>query len=164
MKIEDRKGELVITDFAEQEVYQIASKIEKDGIWFYQKVMEKVKNEYAREILKVLIDEEKKHLKLFEEFLSIAREHGSDDNEDNDLLDSMDYGIFQPFQGMPNIGELIVNTDKALKLAVIAEEKSIKFYSACLGKISSKKTIMGLTAVIEEEKKHKALFEKMRLK
>ncbi len=42
MKIEEREGKLVIVDFNELEAYKVASKIEKDGIRFYDNLIQKI--------------------------------------------------------------------------------------------------------------------------
>ncbi len=44
MKIADQAGKLVITDFNEEEAYKIACNIEREGIRFYKKLMDKQTN------------------------------------------------------------------------------------------------------------------------
>ena len=48
MRIEEREGEIVISSFNELEAYKIATKIEKDGIDFYAKLINSAKNETVK--------------------------------------------------------------------------------------------------------------------
>ena len=73
----------------------------------------------------------------------------------------MDYGIFEPYQSIRDLGDKLDEVKKALKLGVIVEEKSIKFYQACRDNVSSPETKKELQGIIEEEERHKALFEEM---
>jgi rubrerythrin len=95
-EIQDREDKLVIVDFDEFEAYRIACKIEKDGLWFYEKLASRTKNTEVGQTLKFLLGEEIKHLQFFEDSLSRLRRDKEDTAEDNDLLTSMDFDIFQP--------------------------------------------------------------------
>ncbi len=159
MKIEEREGNFTIVDFNELEVYKIASKIEKDGLLFYEKLYNEVEDKEVKKRLKFLLCEEEEHLKFFEGCLNNAREKMEDGFENDDLLNYMDYGIFQPYQSIENMGEKINDVKKALRLGIIVEEKSIKFYQACQENISSVETREELQNIIEEEKRHKDLLQ-----
>jgi len=159
MKISEKKGTLTIVDFNELDACKIASKIERDGITFYQNLIEKVADTGARERLCFLLGEEKKHLAFFEEWLNQAAQTREDNFEEDDLLSYMDYGIFQPYQRMGEMKDLIDDVAKALDLGVIIEDRTVKFYEACKEKVSSKKTKKQLGDIIAEEEKHKALLE-----
>lgn len=160
MKIEEINNKFVVTDFDEIDAYKIARKIEADGIWFYARLLNRVFNPKAKEILKFLEGEERKHLAFFEKQLLKKIEAREDSSEDDDLLGSMDFGIFWPYQEINELEKVIdQNTDKALCLGQVIEEKSIQFYQLCQGKITSDKVKEELTQIIEEEKKHKQLLE-----
>ena len=73
--------------------FKIIVKIEKDGMAFYQDLMGMTNNEKTREALQILIQEEEKHLKFFEDTLFDLRENEWFEKED-DILDEMEYGIF----------------------------------------------------------------------
>ncbi|MCX5657782.1 MAG: hypothetical protein NTZ48_06120 [Candidatus Omnitrophica bacterium] len=96
MKIADKKGKLVISDFNEFDAYRMASKVENDGIDFYRKFLGSVSSKDIAEAIGFLVQEEKNHLKFFQECLDALRQGKEDPSEDNDLLESMDYGIFLP--------------------------------------------------------------------
>lgn len=161
MKIEEHEGKLRVVDFNELDAYKIACKIEKDGAWFYNKLLGVVDASAAKQVLTFLIEEEKKHLKFFEQCLSGARQSREDRFEEDDLLSSMNFGIFEPYQSIEELENMFPDSGKALKLGIIVEEKSIKFYEACQGQVSSEETRREIANIIEEEKKHKALLESL---
>jgi len=161
MKIQERGDKFVIVDFNELEAYKIATKIEKDGIRFYENLCEGIKDEDVKDKMKLLLQEERKHLNLFEDRLYDVRQRVEDSFEEDDLLSYMEYGIFQPYQSIENMGEKIDDVKKTLRLGIIVEEKSIKFYQVCNDNVFSSETKKELQGIIEEEKRHKTLFENM---
>lgn len=161
MKIEEKNGQLVIVDFNEAEAYKVACKIERDGINFYKNLIEKENNLEVKKELEFLLLDEKKHLKVFEDKLIELEEKIDDKFEGDDLLSYMEYGVFEPLKNIKNLEDVINNTQKALRLAIVAEEHSIKFYEACKDKVTSLETKEALSAIIEEEEKHKDVFNNM---
>jgi len=159
MKIEEKEGKLIVTDFNEIEAYRIASKIEKDGIGFYEKLSSAAKNKELKNALRFLLQEEKKHLKFFEDCLTKLRQEKEDVWEDDDLLTSLDYGIFQPYQSIEQLENILRDAGKALRLGLIIEEKSIKFYEICREKISGLQAKKEISYIIDEENRHKQLLE-----
>lgn len=159
MKIKEENGRLVITDFDEIEAYRIACAIEKDGIKFYQKMLGCVHSFEAQHTLEVLIGEEKKHLKFFEECLYRLRETKEDLSEENDLLSSMDFGIFQPYESIDEMCDIVEDLKKAINLGIIIEKKSIDFYEICKKSISSPEVKKELELIIGQEHQHKELLE-----
>jgi rubrerythrin len=114
-----------------------------------------------KEALQFLVGEERRHLKLFEGLLGELRKEAEDAFEEDSLFDSFDYGIFVPYQTMEDLDKVLTSPDKAIRLGVVVEDKSIKFYRSCLKKISAARLKRELTKIIAEETKHKALFEGM---
>ena len=160
MKIEDKEGKLVITDFDEVEAYEIASAIEKEGIRFYTELKNQQKDNNVKEMLEFMVQDEKNHLKFFEAALVDLEAKLERPDEDNDLVGSMNFGIFQPYESIENLNDVINDNKKALKLGLVSEEKAINFYHECKNKVSSQETKKELDKIISEEQKHKALFEK----
>jgi rubrerythrin len=165
MRIEEKNGELVIVDFNEVDTYRIACKIEEDGIHFYKKLLKRLKSDKVCETLKFLLKEEAEHLKLLEESLFDAEEKREDEYEygEDDLLTSIDYGIFRPYENINEFEKILDDPKKALKLGVVIEEKSIKFYELCRSEVSDPKAKENLSEIIGEEKMHKKILEEMML-
>ncbi|MBP7087877.1 MAG: ferritin family protein [Candidatus Omnitrophica bacterium] len=161
MKIEEKAGKFIISSFNALDAYKIASRVEKDGITFYQKLLNKVKDSKTKEVLKLLLKEEDKHLKFFKDCLYEIKETSKDDFEEDDLLGSMDFGIFWPYQNIKDLESKLSDNRKAFKLGIAIEDKSINFYQACRDNIATEEIRLELDNIIEEEKKHKALLESL---
>ena len=161
MKIEEKNGEFIITDFNEAEAYKIASKIEQDGIDFYTKVLDEATDTVVKEKISYLLNEEKKHLKFFQERLFEVSEDKADGFEEDNLLGYMEYEVFKPFLDAKDLPENIKDARKALNLGIIAENSSIDFYLSLQAQVTSPETKNKLFAIIEEEKSHKELFEQL---
>jgi len=65
MRVEEKGGKLIVSDFNEFDAYRIASNIEEDGIQFYQMVVAAAMKPEAKKILEFLREEEEKHLDFF---------------------------------------------------------------------------------------------------
>lgn len=157
MKIEEKGDQLVVVDFNEAEAYRIACKIEKDGIEFYGKLAQAIVDKDTKRKIEFLLREEKKHLNFFEECLQEKEKRTVADPGEESLLDYMDYAIFQPYQNIKDLSDKIDDIKQALRLAVIVEDKSIKFYQACKEKVSAAEAKQELQNIIEEERRHKQL-------
>jgi rubrerythrin len=163
MRIEEKNGEMTIVDFNEADTYKIACKIEEDGIYFYKKLIGKVSSAKVKESLSFLLKEEQKHLNLLEESLFEANEKSGDEFEGDDILNSIDYGVFCPYESIAELEKILDEPKKALKLGVIIEEKSIKFYEACRDKVADNNVRDKISEIIGEEKMHKQILEEMLL-
>lgn len=161
MRIEEKNGNLVITDFNELEAYKIACKIEADGIHFYKRLLDAITEDKSRNSLGFLLKEEVKHLDYFNKQLFRISEEEGETFEGDDLLSSMNYGIFQPYESMSSLSKILDNPKKALHLGIIIEEKSIGFYEKIRDKVSGDKTKTEVSNIIKEEIKHKKLLEEM---
>ena len=73
----------------------------------------------------------------------------------------MDYGIFQPYQSMNELPDKIEDINRALRLGIVVEEKSVKFYQSCMDNLSASVTKQEVGNIIEEEKRHKILLESL---
>jgi rubrerythrin len=161
MRIEEKNGDLMIVDFDELEAFKIASKIEKDGINFYEKLAEKVEKGRVRDTLNLLAGQERDHLEFFGGELFKLREKRQDRFEEDDLLSSIDYGIFQPYRSIEELEKALDAPRKVLRMGLVIEEKSIRFYELCLRHISSPEAQDGVAGIIEEEREHRRLLEDM---
>ena len=158
MKVEEKAGKLVISDFDEFEAYRIASNIEEDGINFYKMIAERAINPEVRETLEFLLDEEEKHLEFFSDCLDAIRQEKEDVSKEDDSVTSIDFGIFQPYKRLEDMEKIITNIEKALSLGVVIENKSIEFYAACRLHITNEETKEKISNIIEEEMRHKDKF------
>ncbi|MBN1794360.1 MAG: ferritin family protein [Candidatus Omnitrophica bacterium] len=161
MKIEERGDQFIIVDFNEREAYTIACRIEEEGIRFYGKLLEAVADPQAKGVIEHLIREERRHLAFFTECLSVLEEGGDEGFEEDTLLKNIDFGIFQPYEAMGDLGQIVDNLKKALRLGIAVENKSIQLYETCQGRISDPATREELKRIACEEAKHAAALEKI---
>ena len=161
MKISEKNGKLVVTGFDAGEAYRIAERLEQDGILFYGKLAEQVKAPEVKETLEFLAAAETEHLNFFQDCLVRLREAGRDDSEDDDMAQSLDAGIFTSYQDAANLAGILTDIKKALKLGILVEDKSIKFYRLCRENISESRVMAALQNIIEEEQRHKQLLESL---
>ena len=75
------------------------------------------------------------------------------------MFNYLDYGVFKPYQDLNNMADKISDVKSTLRLGIIIEDKSIKFYQACSQKVASGETKIGLQDIIKEEARHKILLE-----
>lgn len=155
MRIEELDGRFEVVDFTEFEGYRIACAIEKDGQRFYEKLLAKITKPELKEVFEYLIREEKEHVKFFENCLDELRKDNEDLTEDDDLLSSIDFGIFHPFKDETELEEIINDIQKVLSIGIVIENKTISFYKACMENISNDNAKNELASIIAEETKHK---------
>lgn len=163
MRIEEKEGSLVIVDFDGLEAYKIAVGIERDGVRFYKGLAARVAKPAARETLELLASQERDHLSFFQKQIQLLRLEREDAFEEDDLLGSLDYGIFRPYQGMEGLEKILSTPEKALRLAVIIEDRSVQFYEACLARVTSGEARRELASIVDEERRHKKLLEETRV-
>lgn len=161
MKLAIENNEIVISDFSAIEAYKIACAIEKDGLSFYKRLREDERNVEVMQSLDFLIDEENRHLAVFEARLAELRNQSEEDFEDDDLFACIDYGIFEPYENIDNLAEYLDDISKALRLGIKSEDKAISFYKACLKDVSSSEAKEELEKIIKEEIKHKKILEEI---
>lgn len=149
MKVRETGSGIQIYDFNAVESYKIAQKIEREGIRFYQMVLEKAADEKLKEALGYLRDAEEEHLKIFNNLLEGAeREAGR--REEDDLLDSVDDGIFTITEHDVSAADC----EQALQLGIIIEKRSLAFYLELEKHTESSEGKAALRKIITEERQH----------
>jgi rubrerythrin len=161
MKIDYNKGRIEITDFDSLEAYKIARKMEKDGIAFYQKLQSGNLSPEVSRAVGFLLQEEKKHLKLFEDKIFEIRKDAEDGFEEEAIADYLDSKVFAPFDSLDNLDKYLTDKNKALKLGISIEKNSISFYQACLANVQGAQTKRELELLIKEENSHLAILENL---
>ncbi|MCM8812644.1 MAG: ferritin family protein [Candidatus Omnitrophica bacterium] len=159
MKIVEKNDTLVITEFSEMEAYQIACTIEKDGLRFYRRLLQDEQSPDAKKTLEFMIAEEQRHLRFFEDRLRAQEQKADLDAAANDILDSLDYGVFAPYQNMAELEKILTDAKKVLRLGIRVEEKTRQFYELCRDQVTSTAVRKELARIIDEEGKHRALLQ-----
>ena len=156
MKVHLREdGGIELYDFSAAEAFKIAIKLEKEGMEFYQLILDNTTDEKIKGGLKFFLEEEKKHLDFFEEALGKAQIEEVDGFEEDDIVQYMNSGIFKRFGKLKtNPQSLLKELAKTLKLGMLLESDSVNFYQEVLKNTEDEKGREALVIIIEEEKKH----------
>ncbi|MFW6134704.1 MAG: ferritin family protein [Elusimicrobiota bacterium] len=141
-----------------REIIANAIQMEKDGINFYKDAAKNVENPLAKKMFKSIIDDEKRHLKIFK---TAAKQQGMQDigEEKAKEFNKKMQTIFS------NIPESVARTldahtqeIEAIKGAIKIEEKGIKYYSEkCMQTQGMAKDLCSF--VVQEEKNHRRFLE-----
>ncbi|MDD5556665.1 MAG: ferritin family protein [bacterium] len=160
MRIEERDGAFVVADFSGTEAFRIACAIERDGARFYDALARAVTDPGVRSTLEFLAGQEREHLAFFGRELERERARAGDPFEEDDLLASLESGVFGPLREMRDPGAAVARPAEALRMALAVEERSILFYGCCRERLG-KEPREALARIIDEERRHKALIEEM---
>jgi len=163
VKIEKVGEKFVITDFDAASAYRIACNVEREGVAFYKKLAGVQTKPEIKDVLDFLLSEEEKHLKFFEKQYVDAVNTVDDYNEDEDIINSMDFEVFKPYSEIKGFNDYLTELNKVFNLGVIVEENSINFYTACLDKIEDIVAKVEIKKIIKEERKHKEMIEQLML-
>jgi rubrerythrin len=156
----DKAGKIMVTDFSLAQSYKIAVRMEKDGIDFYGDLLAGIRNAQAKHEIEFLIDEEKRHLEIFQGLLDRAKEAGVDDFEEDDVVDYLRSKVFDVSQEKDR-AENMEHRHTALEEALDMERRSIVFYEGCLSHAKDAAAKEAFQKILEEEQKHQAKFAQL---
>lgn len=154
MKVDFTGDEIEIFDFDELEAYRIARKMEEDGVYYYSRMREEVLKPEIREVIEMLIKDERKHISLFEKKVEeLAREHNVLD-EGETLADIVDSKVMDILKDPKLVADILCNPQEALKLGISVERRSISFYNEILQNTRDKTGRAAIEGLIGEEREH----------
>jgi len=159
----------MILGFNADEVFRIAIEIEKNGITFYGKAKEIIKDKGVQEIFSQLEKEEKQHLENLEKMRAglpaAAKQETvydpSDDikrttEEETDqyIQDVAHMNVFRNAQNVEKYANEITAVEDALRLAIQFEKDSITFYLILRDLTEEDKGKEFVNGILAEEKLH----------
>jgi rubrerythrin len=149
MRIEEKNGALVITDFDAADALAIALRLEKDGISLYRAWAEKARGG-AKDVLLRLAKEEQAHAAAFAD---LREELGVHDESDDRLAACANFGVFaaaHPFaQQNATVDEVAVKA-----FALSSEQNAISLYRAIAAEMSEPAAKAVIARIIAEEEQH----------
>lgn len=154
MKVDFSKDEIKIFDFDELEAYRIARKLEKDGVYFYTRLMEEISTPEIRDVVEMLISDEKKHLSVFEGKIENLCHEQKVLDEDETLADILDSHVMDIMKDSEQIANILCDPQEAFKLGISTEKRSISFYSGLLQNTSDESGRDAIAQIIREEEEH----------
>ena len=154
MKVDFSGDEIKIFDFDELEAYRIARKMERDGVHYYTRMVEEISQREIREVVEMLISDEKKHLRLFEDKIEgICHELEASD-EDETLADIVDSGSMDILKDSEQVAGVLCDPQEALRLGISTEKRSVAFYNQLIENTQDESGRAALAAIIAEEEEH----------
>jgi rubrerythrin len=154
MKVDFSTDEIKIFDFDELEAFRIARKLERDGVYFYARMRDEVLTPEIRDVIDMLISDERNHLSLFEEKVAdLCREQKVLD-EDETLADIVDSHVMDTLKDSEQVANILCDPQEALRLGISTEKRSISFYSNLLQNTRDESGRDALANIISEEEEH----------
>lgn len=122
----------MVNIFAGSEIVELGIQIEKNGRDFYNALVERSKNQKAKEKFKYLAGEEEKHIAIFQKLLDSVHKYEPPETYPGEYFAYMnalarDYVFTQKDKGR-EIAKNIKGDKEALKLGIGFEKDSILFY------------------------------------
>lgn len=161
MRVDFSGEEISIFDFDELEAYKIGRKLEEDGIYYYSRMKEEVLNPDIRDVIQMLLRDERKHLSMLEgkiEELSIKRDEPDDEET---LLDILNSEVTDILKNSDYVTNILCNPQEALKLGAVMEKHSIDFYTNILKNTQDESGRAAIKELIQEEEKHMEKIQKL---
>jgi rubrerythrin len=147
--------------FNEIEAVRIAQNMEKNGLAFYQHAAAKSANAKVRETFQQLIEDEKSHLKAFEQLeaaLEARRTAGAEFEDDKELGAYIDQllrtQVFCQKCAAADMLQQAKDDCTALAVSLQAERDAILFYQEMLGYVDSKEAKEAFDWILKEERQH----------
>jgi len=146
--------------FTLAEVYDLGIRIEKNGEKFYRDALEQTWSKPIADMLRLLAEEEVKHVDFF-----VKRMDGLKEKRENPFLDEMGSSMLKDILGNQTFSlkdrdvSKIRSVEELVALAIEFEKDTILFYEMVGSFITDEKARGELEEIIEEEERHVRLFE-----
>ena len=146
--------------FSLAEVYDLGIRIEKNGEKFYRDAMKQAWSTPIADTLKMLAEEEVKHVDFF-----VKRMDALKQKRENPFLDEMSSSMLQDILGNQTFSlkdadvAKIRSVDELAALAIEFERDTILFYEMVGSFMPDEEPRRELKEIIEEEERHVKLFE-----
>ena len=158
---------MVFEHMEEKEAVEEAALFEKNGLKFYSLLFEKIKDQRIRKVLKMLLSDEKKHLKVIEEKYFPEAGFSSDEITEEEVeiekyvkrLGIPD--IFARRINIERLVELIDGPKKALLIALDTELHAAEFFKKMADRASTEDGRRMYLELSEEERTHAGHIEEL---
>ncbi|MBP1741352.1 MAG: hypothetical protein H6Q48_3645 [Deltaproteobacteria bacterium] len=146
--------------FSLAEVYDLGIRIEKNGEKFYRDALEQAWSEPIADLLKMLAEEEVKHVDFF-----VRRMDAVKQKREDPFLDEMRTSMLKDILGNQTFSlkeadvSQIRSVDELVALAIEFEKDTILFYEMVGSFMIDEQARRELNEIIEEEERHVRLFE-----
>ncbi|MBN2190421.1 MAG: ferritin family protein [Candidatus Aureabacteria bacterium] len=152
--IKNEKGKIEVADFDIIQAYKIAVNLENEGIRFYGDILKNINDGIVKEDIKLLLEQEKEHLKFFKTEMDRELKTRSDNFEEDDIVDYMDSGIFSGYKALKGRSDVLKDAFAVLGFGLLIENDSISFYRTLRENTGDSRCVSALDRIINEETKH----------
>ena len=143
--------------FSSTELIDIAVAIEKSGAAFYDALANSAKDKKPRDTYKYLADNEREHIKIFQNMNAGVSEYPSPESYTEEYADYLgiliDSAVFVNNKAARKMARQVANEAEAIEIGIRAEKDSILFYSAIRDLVRRTDSKL-IGKVIEEERSH----------
>jgi rubrerythrin len=146
--------------FSPAEVYDLGIRIERNGEKFYRDALKQAWSVPIAEMLKLLAEEEVKHIDFFAKRMDAVKQ-----KRENPLLDEMSTSMLKDILGNQTFSlkevdvSKIRSVEELVAVAIEFEKDTILFYEMVDSFMTDEKARRELKEIIEEEERHVRLFE-----
>ena len=146
--------------FSLAEVYDLGVRIEKNGEKFYRDAMKQAWSTPIADMLKMLAEEEVKHVDFFVKRIDALKQ-----KRENPFLDEMSTSMLKDILGNQTFSlnesdvSKIRSVEELVALAIEFEKDTILFYEMIGSFITDEEPHRELKEIIKEEERHVRLFE-----
>ena len=131
-------------------ILEMAVKMEKDSIKFYNEAAEKIKYPIGKKMFLTVADDEKRHLEMVSKIIKRLNIKPKDVSPLKNVK-----SLFENMKGeMMHKVEVSVDELEAFKVAMHMEQEGAEFYKNALDKTTKKKEKALLERLIQEEQEH----------
>ncbi len=155
------------TIFNAYEALRIATEMERDGLAFYEALAGAAKDAKVRKLALRLAEEERDHIRRFEEMIDAERFDNAWSVDDLQLIDdylnaTVKRGVFTGPEAARKIAESVSNLGEALSLAIHMERMTVQYYEKLHAACTYDTGRKAFAQLVEEEKRHAADLEAAR--
>ena len=146
--------------FTLAEIYDLGIRIEKNGEKFYREALKQAWSTPIAGMLKMLAEEEVKHVDFFEKRMDALKQ-----KRENPLLDEMGASMLKDILGNQTFSlkdtdvSTIKDVNELIAIAIEFEKDTILFYEMVGSFMTDDEARRELQEIIEEEERHVKLFE-----
>ena len=143
--------------FAGSEIVEIGIQIEKNGMDFYNTLVNQRKASKAKAVFEYLAKEEEKHIAVFQNLLDSVNKYDPPESFPGEYFSYMntlasEHVFAQKGQGV-NTAKNVTNDKDAIKLGIGFEKDSIVFYEG-MKKVIPEDDCKVIDAIIKQEQNH----------
>ncbi|MDY6862554.1 MAG: ferritin family protein [Thermodesulfobacteriota bacterium] len=143
--------------FSGGEIIEVAIQIERNGLYFYKTLANKIDEADIKELFNHMAGEEEKHIESFQSLYESFRDYKPEIADEAEYFDYIkmlaDMNVFTKKEGIDNIVNKVKKKEDALDMAMSFEKDSIIFFAEIkdMVKATHKKAVDDL---INQEKGH----------